>query len=1178
MPFVSDKQRRYLWSQKPEVAKKFAKHHEQGGQITDSWWNKRMAGAPQHRSYSDDPDDIYETVLEQDPYGGKYLRDDVPKPAGYYDLADYYIPKYRQEVDEAALRAANNAAIAERAKEIGFQFNEGGSVPMDNRKPAKVTQKDRYGNQVTYEYTPEVKPLDPTKLAEKAMEQGVDGIGIDMPQDHPGEPRGTDTVPAWLTPGEFVVNAEAARMYGPEIEAMNNQGKAQQQMQGGSIPGMSSGGHVDYHGGPHHPDQVRDHEMHSNHMMYQGGGPVPFLAGPLLTDPEYMFGGGGIPGLLNVLQGKPSDDNRGWERYHKKRRWEERHKDDSSIFDGLGDKIGKGIIAGGAAIGSGIKSGYDKLREMEEATGTSPYSKRTKSNNTIYDSPHKEPEIEELSIGQKNKELTREDSPKWLKDWYNKWGETQNLNQVQDQLNKYLKQENPKHNKKIMRNMLEDINEFRHLYKNEGGWITDSLLDRLAEVESGGNNDAVSPVGAIGMYQWMPKSARKAGYGVKPFDPLDPKEARKATAKYLKNMQKYHGFTPEETLRAYNWGPGNVIKHKKGTRKDIPAEALNYPGKILGIENTQGVPAPAGMPLPIPRPPQEMPPMPTPRPQPIPQEASWLGSLWDSIKGPRYQDEGGPIQSNFMERVYGEGAGGNPNVVAPLTDVPKGHKMFGGDETMAGNVFDQNAAEKEEPWYAPLLGHKSKDALGLELSPNEKRLYHEANPSLVGDDPSGADIPAEIGDVETATVNEFKDPMENALNKMQVDDFKEYTKTPEGKGTAGEAIADGTAENNTKETGEVQTGPGSDQAGDNKTDDEVKLAGEKTDNSFKSAALSALKGAFGDLFDKKELARMAIMYAGSRALGYSHGGSLQYAAKNYVQRVDAKVESKNKQVQELIKGGKYDVKSIQAFKESGNISDLVPAAAPQNRTGEYKTFYAPGGQQVKAEKVKIGKSSYWMVNGKPIDGRKFNENPANVKGTKEWQSKFNNYKKETASQLKELKDTFGAIKTDKGTTYKTDILPTTSAHKIAEWADKNGVEPNQLQGLVESAYHDAVNDKRQDGSRARDLTPYLNQLIIRQKTGVPDAFVAKGYEPGDGPKQYINASKLQLLNANASRLLKNNNKRGDTQDLANQYYTAAIKDWNALSTEEQTQYNREALDDENGFYVFAQEKINKYIK
>ena len=34
MPFKSDAQRRYLWSQKPEVAKKFAKHHQDGGPIS----------------------------------------------------------------------------------------------------------------------------------------------------------------------------------------------------------------------------------------------------------------------------------------------------------------------------------------------------------------------------------------------------------------------------------------------------------------------------------------------------------------------------------------------------------------------------------------------------------------------------------------------------------------------------------------------------------------------------------------------------------------------------------------------------------------------------------------------------------------------------------------------------------------------------------------------------------------------------------------------------------------------------------------------------------------------------------------------------------------------------------------------------------------------------------------
>jgi hypothetical protein len=40
----------------------------------------------------------------------------------------------------------------------------------------------------------------------------------------PGSPRGTDTVPAWLTPGEFVVNANASARYRGLLEQLNSFG------------------------------------------------------------------------------------------------------------------------------------------------------------------------------------------------------------------------------------------------------------------------------------------------------------------------------------------------------------------------------------------------------------------------------------------------------------------------------------------------------------------------------------------------------------------------------------------------------------------------------------------------------------------------------------------------------------------------------------------------------------------------------------------------------------------------------------------------------------------------------------------------------------------------------------------------------------------------------------------
>ena len=262
MPFKSDKQRRYLWSQKPEVAKQIA-HKQTGGGVYSSgiyddaakWHNARLAGIPQHVGFIDDPDDITETAATNpdDPYGGKYINPDRKAPLGKYtDLATYYTAKERalgRGEAELARMAAANEELKRKAAAQGFKFNEGGDVPMmDGRKPKKITQKDRYGNQVSVEYTDEQKPFDINSLFEKLLDQPIPemltipetspvggGVSIGFGSTHPGEPRGSDTVPAWLTPGEFVVNKEA--MDDPQnaaaVKAINDQGRQVQQMKHG---------------------------------------------------------------------------------------------------------------------------------------------------------------------------------------------------------------------------------------------------------------------------------------------------------------------------------------------------------------------------------------------------------------------------------------------------------------------------------------------------------------------------------------------------------------------------------------------------------------------------------------------------------------------------------------------------------------------------------------------------------------------------------------------------------------------------------------------------------------------------------------------------------------------------------------------------------------------------------
>ena len=115
-------------------------------------------------------------------------------------------------------------------------------------------------------------------------------------------------------------------------------------------------------------------------------------------------------------------------------------------------------------------------------------------------------------------------------------------------------------------------------------WITPELLDALRMVESSGNNKAVSSAGAVGEYQFMPENVHDMGYGVDKFDPKNPEEARKAAAQYLSGMQEHHGWTPEQTLQAYNWGPGNMKKYLSNSGLDtditMPDETSNYVGKF----------------------------------------------------------------------------------------------------------------------------------------------------------------------------------------------------------------------------------------------------------------------------------------------------------------------------------------------------------------------------------------------------------------------------------------------------------------------------------------------------------------------------------------------------------------------------------------------------------------------
>ncbi|MDA8291441.1 MAG: NlpC/P60 family protein [Actinomycetota bacterium] len=82
-----------------------------------------------------------------------------------------------------------------------------------------------------------------------------------------------------------------------------------------------------------------------------------------------------------------------------------------------------------------------------------------------------------------------------------------------------------------------------------------SLLEAVAQVESGYNPSAVSSAGAEGLMQIMPQTA--AGLGV---DPFDPSQAIGAAAQLLSGYLSQYGSTAL-ALAAYNAGPAAVAQY-----------------------------------------------------------------------------------------------------------------------------------------------------------------------------------------------------------------------------------------------------------------------------------------------------------------------------------------------------------------------------------------------------------------------------------------------------------------------------------------------------------------------------------------------------------------------------------------------------------------------------------------
>ena len=104
--------------------------------------------------------------------------------------------------------------------------------------------------------------------------------------------------------------------------------------------------------------------------------------------------------------------------------------------------------------------------------------------------------------------------------------------------------------------------------------LSPALLEAVVWQESRWRANAVSPVGARGLAQLMPGTAREMGV-----DPNDPLANLEGGARYLRQQLDRFDGDVEKALAAYNAGPGRVI-----AAGGIPAirETQLYVASVMG--------------------------------------------------------------------------------------------------------------------------------------------------------------------------------------------------------------------------------------------------------------------------------------------------------------------------------------------------------------------------------------------------------------------------------------------------------------------------------------------------------------------------------------------------------------------------------------------------------------------
>ena len=1005
------------------------------------------------------------------------------------------------------------------------------SQEMHGKFLKKKVMKDRHGNKMSFEFDIPESNVPPVSTIPQYSARGGDAA------KHPGGPKGTDTVPAWLTPGEFVVNKEATDIFGDVIEKMNNVGRKIQKQNGSA------------------PDKMTN-------VTYADEGKMILTPSQLEEIPEFRAQ---LEKMLDKYKGTQFNRN--------------------NLYR---------IISG--------ESGFDPTARNKD-TGAAGFFQFTDKALEDLNEPHNKKRFgykEDLT-----KEAIRKMSP------------TEQLKLYDDYLTKWNYTKKPKVHLGIMQGAPGEAANFKNMnevvykkgspeWEQNPGWRPDDQGD-ITFADMARYYDRKDPIELSPEEATRIASLKIPGVTVETADQIPPLNIVPVSA--TSGAQNISGVPP------VNIPIDTALNVKSAPTDNFSVNIPNYSGSVP-VESDMEITNPSQGVATNPR---------------IGYE-----SFDDLLRSkPMYaldtDADGRPDVSTLdMEQLYS-----GPNISLPhiqgskvetktlsekiadaMPTIPRGrivpraneedYQNFSGDidayipqpPPVYQDAIMRAAESQEKPEVdTTKIGGKSMrelidNSFGTDIGKNryapkikenlEKKGFNLDAPVMFPPEDGKSTVPNVETETFRGTINEGKHDKNSSqpqITEQNVDE--KIGKLAE---VASNTKANEKLENTNKNT--------------------VEETGGKAPQEEKNKATNFLESIFGNLFNKNELKRMAIMYLGSRLLGYDHGGSLNFAVKNYVARVDS-LEASRIKFSQSAQAKNYEPASVAEYVKTGDYSKLIPLGNQVYRQGNYKTWYNKvTGQKMVVEEVHVGTGDKKQVRYMGSDGKFYNQfdfdesgiYSKNSKDRLEIVSKFNKtfadiIKEEKVKMESELGDSLANI----------DGLNTIEAagEIINHMLDKRA-DITQIQSIIPMAYRAAINAELNSGNKPRKITslvPVLNELMYEQKTGQhnlfrtqPDKKHEKDWDGVAGKRDHMDIVKFNKALDTAAYIVMDQFPQMDKNEAAALYIDDLAEMWNGvrmegdkLDPENLTKMDRKDywklayLNNTSGFYEFLKERLDAEI-